>query len=772
MTQATPHTVRMYFAEMEGQTNGQRVFDVQLQGQTVLTNFDVYSAAGGKSRCEVVRTFSNVGIASELNIDFVRHAGEPMLSGVEIIDTCTNADGTHIDAPTLPPVAVINASALSGPAPLAVTLDAQGSYDPDGQIMECAWELGDGRLAHGSQIQHIFAEPGAYTVNLLVMDNCGATAATNVTIIVTAGATSAFVCNIRSSGGDYTNLSTWKTAIQSDLTSVTSLLFTVSSAGNYVSATDDGKAVAFTGGGIGTLKHINTTGIAYITGCYGTIQAGAVTVPASGHTFTNADTGHPIYTAVAQCFNDWTNGLNNTVTLAGWVTDPYHCLTIRAAPGQGHTGKIWQGGKYSGFGFYKTINLDASGAPYTRIERILLNTGTLTLGAGASANRMIATNGVTVKGSSVIVANSVAEKFTSNGGVSDVGYYNCTGKSFVKNATAGSPISNQRYVNCLSVSGGLGFTTNTDINCTAVYRASCVSVNGTATNYYLSEQCLSGNLANRSVSLVAPASGDYHLSAYDTGASGKGSPGLGADITGTARTGPAYDAGAYQLANHAPFISGGPWATPNPTATNVAVMFTVLATDMDNDSLTCNWNFGDGGSSSGVNATYAYSGVGVYTASVAVSDGQIITTGSVVITVATGVVTSAVNTFNNWIVQYFGATNAVGAASTNDPTGCGMNNLQKYLLGMNPLDPNSSFKLLQIAPCTGSNGVWWYGGTTNTGFINLFNVEACTNLGGSGWGAKATGLSNSATGTNLWWDTNLPAGVPIFYRINTHVNGP
>jgi len=132
----------------------------------------------------------------------------------------------------------------------------------------------------------------------------------------------------------------------------------------------------------------------------------------------------------------------------------------------------------------------------------------------------------------------------------------------------------------------------------------------------------------------------------------------------------------------------------------------------------------------------------------------------------------AANPFDAWRVAHFGFANVAGAGVTDDPLQVGMNNWQKYLLGMDPNDPKSTFKLLQIVPCTGSNGVWWYGGTTNTGHINLFAVEARTNLGGTGWSTKATGLPNNASGTNVWWDTSLPANAPVFYRITTHGNGP
>ena len=780
VAQATPHNVKLYFAEMEGLTNGQRVFDVQLQGQTVLTNFDVY-AASGAPKTEVVRVFPNVMIADHLNIDFVRHAGEPMLSGAAIIDAYTNADGTHMDAPNMPPMAVITVTGgmTNGPAPLAVTFSARNSYDPDGQIMECAWEMGDGRLAKGSLIQHIFAEPGIYTVNLLVVDNSGATATTNITVTVTAGAPSAFVCNIRSNGlagCDYTTLTAWNTAIKSDLTSPNSLLFTVSDRGSYVT-NDDGHVVTFNGNGTGVLKHISASGLAYVTGCNGTILAGPVTC--GSHTFTISDTGSRIVTAVAQCYNDWPNGLNNNVAITGWTTETNHCVTIRGAPGQGLAGKLRQGPNYAGFTIAgKNNGVDVSAAAYTRLERIMVDGAALMLGAGASVNRVIATNTMVASKDNAVIANSVAGTFVAvklfGTAVNNVSYYNCTGGSFVNNATGTAPAFNLRYVNCLAIANGSGFAANTQLaNCPELYRSQCVSVDGTATDTYVSEQCLSGNAVNQPVSLLSVATnGDYRLAPTDTGASGKGGPGLGADITGAARTGPAYDAGAYQLPNHAPLISGGPWATPNPVNTNTAVMFTTLASDLDGNALSCTWTFGDSGSASGINVTYTYISLGVYTARVVVSDGQLAATGSVVVSVATGSVASAVSAFDTWRIAHFGSTNAVGAGASDDPLQVGMNNLQKYLLGMDPNDPNSTYKMLRIQPLSSSNGVWWYGGTTNTGFINLFAVETCTNLGGTGWGAKATGLPNSATGTNVWWDTNLPASVPIFYRITTQLNMP
>jgi len=61
---------------------------------------------------------------------------------------------------------------------------ASGSYDPDGEIVSYEWDMGDGAIAYGEDISHVFTEPGHYTVFLTVQDNDDLTASTNVSITV------------------------------------------------------------------------------------------------------------------------------------------------------------------------------------------------------------------------------------------------------------------------------------------------------------------------------------------------------------------------------------------------------------------------------------------------------------------------------------------------------------------------------------------------------------------------------------------------------------
>ena len=83
------YTVRLAFAELEHQAAGQRVFDIQLQGQVVAADFDVFQAAGGRDRA-VIKTFSGIEADGELVLEFATESSQPtetqlpILQGIEI----------------------------------------------------------------------------------------------------------------------------------------------------------------------------------------------------------------------------------------------------------------------------------------------------------------------------------------------------------------------------------------------------------------------------------------------------------------------------------------------------------------------------------------------------------------------------------------------------------------------------------------------------------------------------------------------------------------
>jgi alpha-L-arabinofuranosidase len=82
------YAVTLKFTESFWTTSGKRVFNVIMNGQTVLSNFDVYAAAGGQY-IAVDRTVNLTISGGNLVIGFTAISDMPMVSGIEIVQTDT-----------------------------------------------------------------------------------------------------------------------------------------------------------------------------------------------------------------------------------------------------------------------------------------------------------------------------------------------------------------------------------------------------------------------------------------------------------------------------------------------------------------------------------------------------------------------------------------------------------------------------------------------------------------------------------------------------------
>ena len=76
------YTVRLHFVEPDGLAAGQRTFDVTLQGQEILKDFDICREAGGPDK-SLVKEFT-VAASTELKLKFARKKGLPLLCGLEV----------------------------------------------------------------------------------------------------------------------------------------------------------------------------------------------------------------------------------------------------------------------------------------------------------------------------------------------------------------------------------------------------------------------------------------------------------------------------------------------------------------------------------------------------------------------------------------------------------------------------------------------------------------------------------------------------------------
>jgi len=78
-----PYTVRLHFVEPDGLSPGQRLFDVSLQGQEILKDFDISREAGGPDRA-LVKEFT-VAASADLKLKFTPRKASTLLCGLEVV---------------------------------------------------------------------------------------------------------------------------------------------------------------------------------------------------------------------------------------------------------------------------------------------------------------------------------------------------------------------------------------------------------------------------------------------------------------------------------------------------------------------------------------------------------------------------------------------------------------------------------------------------------------------------------------------------------------
>jgi len=112
---------------------------------------------------------------------------------LRVVDAAGNANATTrtvtVVAPNAPPEPRLAVTPPPVVAGTAVTFDASGTVDADGRITAYGWSLGDGSFAAGERVEHTYARPGTYDVELVVQDDEGTRARLTETIEVRAATT-------------------------------------------------------------------------------------------------------------------------------------------------------------------------------------------------------------------------------------------------------------------------------------------------------------------------------------------------------------------------------------------------------------------------------------------------------------------------------------------------------------------------------------------------------------------------------------------------------
>ncbi len=180
------YLIRLHFAEIYfGATgggvggNGQRIFDVTLEGDLVLNNYDINAEVGPQTPTVKEYRVSVTDGKVDLFLDASPGVGgvnQPKLSALEILSVGP--------VENVAPTAVAQATPLTGVSPLTVDLNGSSSSDPDGSIVSYDWAW-NGSSATGATPEATF-QTGTYAVTLTVTDNGGLTDTDVVTIEVTA----------------------------------------------------------------------------------------------------------------------------------------------------------------------------------------------------------------------------------------------------------------------------------------------------------------------------------------------------------------------------------------------------------------------------------------------------------------------------------------------------------------------------------------------------------------------------------------------------------
>lgn len=153
---------------------GSRVFDVSIEGNLVLDDYDMIADAG--SETPVAKTFENVSVTDGfLNLNF---SALPATGGIDQ----AKVSAIEIFAANIGPTAVASATPLSGDIPLAVTFTGSASTDDVG-VVSYLWDFKDGSpTSSTADPSHTFTVAGTYEVELTVEDAEGLTDTTTLTI--------------------------------------------------------------------------------------------------------------------------------------------------------------------------------------------------------------------------------------------------------------------------------------------------------------------------------------------------------------------------------------------------------------------------------------------------------------------------------------------------------------------------------------------------------------------------------------------------------------
>jgi hypothetical protein len=83
-TAGSSYTVMLYFAETYLTSSGSRLFNVSINGATVLSNFDIYASAGGQNKAIAESFTTTADSGGQIVIQFTSVTENPKINGIGI----------------------------------------------------------------------------------------------------------------------------------------------------------------------------------------------------------------------------------------------------------------------------------------------------------------------------------------------------------------------------------------------------------------------------------------------------------------------------------------------------------------------------------------------------------------------------------------------------------------------------------------------------------------------------------------------------------------
>jgi mannose/cellobiose epimerase-like protein (N-acyl-D-glucosamine 2-epimerase family) len=185
LTAGAAYTVRLHFAELYHTATGKRVFNMSINGTTVLSNFDIYAVTGARYKAAVRAFTATATTSGQIVVAFSKVTDNATIEGIEVLNTTPDNPPTIVSAAAANPAQVnakttslsVLASDDNGEAALTYTWSTTGN--PPAAV---TFSVNGTNAAKSTTAT--FAKAGTYMLQALARDqrNQSVTSAVTVTV--------------------------------------------------------------------------------------------------------------------------------------------------------------------------------------------------------------------------------------------------------------------------------------------------------------------------------------------------------------------------------------------------------------------------------------------------------------------------------------------------------------------------------------------------------------------------------------------------------------